>query len=181
MLGKLLCAAALVSAAFAQNIDITLAAGTNVTAGSVITFRLERPVRATSRSCLFLLLPPSFNIDTQTLPTDTEELSVAIGFSACITELSLVDAGLELNLYADPFDLESTNNPGYAFQNISVIVPKWFKGPAQLGIAHYYRLGVRISLSFTLGTDADTLCKSTTELQLTNTNVTVIGASCRGG
>ena len=176
MLGKLLCTAALVSAALAQNIDIAIPVeGTKVTAGSVITVQLERPVRATSQSCLFLLPPPPLNIDTQTPSTDIEEVSVVIGFSPC--PAGCINEGLGTILYNGTFDPESANSAGNAFQDFSVTVPSWFNGPAQLRVAHYYLQGVRITLSFTLGTDADTLCKSTTELQLTNTNVTVVGAS----
>ena len=60
MFGKLLCAAALVGAALAQNIDIAFPpAGTQVTAGSAITVQLERPVRTTHLRAVHFSFPYS--------------------------------------------------------------------------------------------------------------------------
>ena len=142
MIGKLLCAAAFASAAFAQTISIALPVeGTKVVAGSAMVVQLERSVRV---GVYFPQRCPNRSAPRQT--PASEDIAIAIGAANCIA--GCFDDGLGNDLlYTGLFNPQSKNSAGNLYENITITLPNYFDGTMQLNVAHFYLQGVCLSLS----------------------------------
>ncbi|KAF8119615.1 hypothetical protein EV363DRAFT_1381535 [Boletus edulis] len=137
-----LCTVALASAVFAQNIYIALPpANTDVTAGKEITVQLDRPMTLSG----------------------SEEVAVVIGTSTCPSPTTCRDVAEVLGdiLYNGPFNPVLSDDSWSPYQNITITIPSWYRGPVQIGVAHFFLLGAGLNA----------------QLQLTNTTVNAVAPS----
>lgn len=79
--------------------------------------------------------------------TGSEEVSLVIGAFPCT--YGMCPGASEVMgdiLYSGPYNPQLYDNAWNPYQNFSVIIPSWYNGVVQLGVAHFFLLGVCIPI-----------------------------------
>lgn len=122
---------------------------TEVSAGSNFTVMIDRPVRPN----IPIIIHGTSQLQSQDTLTGSTEVALVIALLSCASnpcpgpseELGTV-------LYDGPFDPQFTTEPGTSslppHENFTLTIPSTFtKGQAQLGVAHFFLLGVSLFMN----------------------------------
>lgn len=80
--------------------------------------------------------------------TGSEDIAVVIGILPCSSASACPDVTDILGdiLYSGPYTASVVEGAWGPYENFTVTIPSWYSGPVQLGVAHFYLLGVCISI-----------------------------------
>lgn len=80
--------------------------------------------------------------------TGSEDVAVVIGVFPCTPGCPGATEVLGDILYEGPYDPKLYPDGWNPYQNFTVNIPSWYSGLVQLGVAHFYLLGVCTCISF---------------------------------